>query len=722
MATNADAVLSAALPLSPGSTELVEAALGLAGPGAVDTGTLLQALSAGNAGVRSVSLLKDYGLTPEAIAERLGTLDRAAIEGTATERPEGGRWTAKAMEALARAQATGRARHVPAVTMEVVLAALLADAGSIAPAVIRAIGASPTILRATLAHGFLLDFQPDVAAIVARHNLTVMGDDPPVLIGREQVISRITGILCRSERNLAVLVGPEGVGKRALLEHVAGSLLTDATTWPAPLAGTTMALADLAAVVAAGAAACQGLVEDVADNGRIAIAATSLAGLTLAPTITAAVLTPALASRRWRLLLTVSPGERAKLDMLEAGLRELFDVVEIDEPGKEHDEAVGAALGARFGERHGVGFTSAAARAACTLARRYLKEIAFPGSLAVLLDDVAGRARFQGAGADIDEGAVQEVVSVWSGVPVAKLTESEVARVQTMEEHLHERIVGQDEAVAAVARAIRRAKAGIKDPKRPVGSFLFLGPSGVGKTELAKALAEFLFGDESALVTFDMSEYGTEGDATKLIGTGPQWIGHDEGGQLTGAVKRRPYAVLLFDEVEKAHPVIFDLFLQLIDEGRLTDGSGVRVDFANAVVIMTSNLGTTALSGTESYDEMRAVADRALKAFFRPELLNRIDETIVFHRLTPEDVRKIAALMIRSLSKRTGVDLQFTEAAVDLVVAEGYDPELGARPLRRVLSRLVEDPLADLLLAGKAAKGGVVKVEADSGKLTLTPS
>jgi ATP-dependent Clp protease ATP-binding subunit ClpC len=484
----------------------------------------------------------------------------------------------------------------------------------------------------------------------------------------------------------------------------------------------TLAMADLSAIVAAGTGACRELVEDVSGNGRIAIAATSLAGLTLAPTTTAAVLTPALASYGLRLVLTVSPAERARFDALEAGLRELFDILEIDELGKEHDDAVAAVLGARFGERHGVNFTLEAASAACALARRYLKQVAFPGSLAVLLDDVAGRARFQAAGTEIDEGAVQDVVSVLCGVPVAKLSESEVARVQTMEEHLHERIVGQDEAVAAVARAIRRAKAGIKDPKRPVGSFLFLGPSGVGKTELAKALAEFLFGDESALITFDMSEYGTEGDATKLIGTGPQWIGHDEGGQLTGAVKNRPYCVLLFDEVEKAHPFIFDLFLQLLDEGRLTDGSGIRVDFANTVVIMTSNLGTTVLTGAESYEEMRLVADRALKAFFRPELLNRIDETIVFHRLTPAEVRKIAGLLIGSLSKRTGVDLELTAAAIDLLVREGYDPELGARPLRRALSRLVEDPLADLLLAGKAAKRVKVDVDIANDMLVFAPS
>jgi len=317
---------------------------------------------------------------------------------------------------------------------------------------------------------------------------------------------------------------------------------------------------------------------------------------------------------------------------------------------------------------------------------------------------------------EVDEEDVAEVVSKWTGIPVSRMLEGEVHKLVKMEERLQERVVGQDEAIAAVANAVRRARAGLGDPNRPIGSFIFMGPTGVGKTELARALAEFLFDDESAMVRVDMSEFQERHSVARLIGAPPGYVGYEEGGYLTEAVRRRPYSVILFDEIEKAHSDVFNLLLQILDDGRLTDGQGRTVNFKNTVLIMTSNVGSQwiqELRGKEEAEMRRRVTD-ALRAQFRPEFLNRIDELIIFHSLDLEQIKKIVEIQVGHLKRRLAerkIEIQLSDAADELIAKEGFDPIYGARPLKRVIQRKIEDPLAMQILEGKFQEGEVVKVD-----------
>jgi ATP-dependent Clp protease ATP-binding subunit ClpB len=323
---------------------------------------------------------------------------------------------------------------------------------------------------------------------------------------------------------------------------------------------------------------------------------------------------------------------------------------------------------------------------------------------------------------------IAEIVGAWTGIPVSRLMEGETSKLIKMEERLHERVVGQDEPIQAVADAVRRARAGLKDPRRPIGSFLFLGPTGVGKTELARALAEFLFDDETAMVRIDMSEYMEKFSVSRLVGAPPGYVGYDEGGQLTEAVRRRPYQVVLLDEIEKAHPDVFNVLLQVLDDGRLTDGQGRTVDFKNTVVIMTSNIGSTAIAATNAragdaaYEQMKREVTDVLRSQFRPEFLNRVDEVIVFHALTDADLAAIVDLLLADLQRRLAaqdIDLELTASAKALIVREGTDPAFGARPLKRTIQRLVENPLARALVAGEFRAGDRVTADADLGSGTL---
>ena len=328
---------------------------------------------------------------------------------------------------------------------------------------------------------------------------------------------------------------------------------------------------------------------------------------------------------------------------------------------------------------------------------------------------------------EVDEEAVAEVLSIWTGIPVYKLTEEETQRLLTMEDELHKRVIGQQDAVRALSQATRRTRAGLKDPRRPGGSFIFLGPSGVGKTELAKTLAEFLFGDSDSLISLDMSEYMEKHTVSRLVGSPPGYVGYEEGGQLTEAVRRRPFSVVLFDEVEKAHPDVFNTLLQILEEGRLTDAQGRSVDFRNTVLIMTSNLGTADLRKANvgftkndeavSYERMKEKVNDALKAHFRPEFLNRIDDTIVFHELSMDEVTQIVDLMIARTGEQLraqGLGLELTDAAKGWLARKGYDPTLGARPLRRAIQRYVEDALSEKILYKEFNAGEIIVVDLDS--------
>ena len=324
---------------------------------------------------------------------------------------------------------------------------------------------------------------------------------------------------------------------------------------------------------------------------------------------------------------------------------------------------------------------------------------------------------------EVDEEDVAEVVAKWTGIPVTRLLEAEVQKLVKMEERLAERVVGQREAIVAVSNAVRRARSGLSDPNRPIGSFLFLGPTGVGKTELARALAEFLFDDERAMIRIDMSEYMEKHTVARLIGAPPGYVGYDEGGQLTEAVRRRPYSVVLFDEIEKAHPDVFNVLLQLLDDGRLTDGQGRTVDFRNTVVIMTSNLGQPVLPRGEAIPRgCAALILDLLKQALRPEFLNRIDETVIFQPLGREEIGAIVEIQARHLVKRLAdkrITLELTAAAKALLAQEGYDPVYGARPLKRTIQRMIQDPLALELLSGTYGEGDTVVVDADQGRIVF---
>jgi ATP-dependent Clp protease ATP-binding subunit ClpC len=356
-----------------------------------------------------------------------------------------------------------------------------------------------------------------------------------------------------------------------------------------------------------------------------------------------------------------------------------------------------------------------------------------------LIEEKAAREREWKAGemdvlSEIDEEEIAEVLSAWTGIPVFKLTEEETEKLLRMEDELHKRIVDQAEAVTAVSKSIRRTRAGLKDPKRPSGSFIFLGPSGVGKTELSKALAEFLFGDEDTLIQLDMSEYMEKHTVSRLIGSPPGYVGYEEGGQLTEAVRRKPFSVVLFDEIEKAHPDVFNTLLQILEDGHLTDAQGHTVDFKNTVIIMTSNLGTRDIQKgpgvgfaahpdeSVTYDRMKDKVLEELKRSFRPEFLNRIDEVIVFHSLTRENVKAIVDLMMRRIReqlKAKDVEIELSDEAKNLLAEKGYDPALGARPLRRTLQRLVEDPLSEKLLWKEFKAGETVIVDVQDGEIAF---
>jgi ATP-dependent Clp protease ATP-binding subunit ClpC len=511
----------------------------------------------------------------------------------------------------------------------------------------------------------------------------------------------------------------------------------------------------------------------------------------------ASILKPMLARGELQTIGATTRDEYRKHLEKDAALERRFQPINVDEPSVAHSIDILKGLRDRYEAHHRVSFTDEALVAAANLSDRYISDRFLPDKAIDLIDEAGSRMRIRrmtappdvreidekiaevrmkkesaideqdfekAAGlrdderqlleekqrrerawksgeldvlATVDEEEIAEVLSIWTGIPVFKLTEEETEKLLRMEDELHKRIVDQMEAVNAVSKAIRRTRAGLKDPKRPSGSFIFLGPSGVGKTELSKALAEFLFGDEDALVQLDMSEYMEKHTVSRLIGSPPGYVGYEEGGQLTEAVRRKPFSVVLFDEIEKAHPDVFNTLLQILEDGRLTDAQGHQVDFKNTVIIMTSNLGTRdiqkgpgigfATSGDENvtYERMKEKVMEELKRSFRPEFLNRIDEVIVFHSLSRDDVKAIVDLMmkrVREQLKSKDLEIELTDGAKDLLAEKGYDVALGARPLRRTIQRLVEDPLSEKLLWKEFKAGQTVIVDARDGEVSFEPA
>jgi ATP-dependent Clp protease ATP-binding subunit ClpC len=511
----------------------------------------------------------------------------------------------------------------------------------------------------------------------------------------------------------------------------------------------------------------------------------------------ASILKPMLARGELQTIGATTRDEYRKHLEKDAALERRFQPIDVSEPTVAHTIDILKGLRDRYESHHRVSFTDDALVAAANLSDRYISDRYLPDKAIDLIDEAGSRMRirrmtappdvrevdekiaevrmqkesavdsqdFQRAQSlkddeqeliaersrreqewksgeldvlsEIDEEEIAEVLSAWTGIPVFKLTEEETQKLLRMEDELHKRIVDQEEAVHAVSKAIRRTRAGLKDPKRPSGSFIFLGPSGVGKTELSKALAEFLFGDEGALVQLDMSEYMEKHTVSRLIGSPPGYVGYEEGGQLTEAVRRKPFSVVLFDEIEKAHPDVFNTLLQILEDGHLTDAQGHTVDFKNTVIIMTSNLGTRDIQkGTTlgfspggdaevTYEKMKDKVMEELKRSFRPEFLNRIDEVIVFHSLTREHVKMIVDLMIRRVEEQLqakDVDIELTDRAKEVLAEKGYDPALGARPLRRTIQRMVEDPLSEKLLYKEFTAGQTIIVDARDGDIVFEPA
>jgi ATP-dependent Clp protease ATP-binding subunit ClpC len=508
----------------------------------------------------------------------------------------------------------------------------------------------------------------------------------------------------------------------------------------------------------------------------------------------ASILKPMLARGELQTIGATTRDEYRKYLEKDAALERRFQPIEVSEPTVIHTIEILKGLRDRYEAHHRVTYTDEAIVAAANLADRYISDRFLPDKAIDLIDEAGSRMRIRRMTAppdvreidekiaevrlkkesaidgqdfelaarlrdeerqfqeervrreqswrstemdilsEIDEEEIAEVLSIWTGIPVFKLTEEETEKLLRMEDEIHKRIISQQDAISAVSRAIRRTRSGLKDPKRPTGSFIFLGPSGVGKTELSKALAEFLFGDEDALIQLDMSEYMEKHTVSRLIGSPPGYVGYEEGGQLTEAVRRKPFSVILFDEIEKAHPDVFNTLLQILEDGRLTDSQGHTVDFKNTIIIMTSNLGTRDISkgigigftaardDAVTYEKMKETVQEELKRQFRPEFLNRIDEVIVFHKLTIPDVKLIVDLLMRRVEeqlKSKDIDLDLTDSAKSLLAERGYDQALGARPLRRTIQRLVEDPLSEKILHKEFRAGETVFVDAAGDEIVF---
>jgi ATP-dependent Clp protease ATP-binding subunit ClpC len=500
----------------------------------------------------------------------------------------------------------------------------------------------------------------------------------------------------------------------------------------------------------------------------------------------ASILKPALARGEIQTIGATTLDEYRKYLERDAALERRFQQVRVDEPTIDETVQILRGLRDRYEAHHRCKISDEALEAAAVLADRYIQDRHLPDKAIDLIDEAGSRIRIATMSAppryreleeeidkvradketaiedqefekaaqlrdkerkltqkkkeleeawrnqadeeqpEIGEDEIADIVSMWTGIPVFKLTEAESQKLIHMEDELHKRVIGQHQAIVAVSKAIRRARAGIKDPKRPTGSFIFLGPSGVGKTELARTLAEFLFSDEQAMIQVDMSEYMEKHSVSRLVGSPPGYVGYDEGGQLTEAVRRKPYSVLLLDEIEKAHPDVFNILLQILEEGKLTDAQGRKVDFRNTIVIMTSNLGASQISknvslgfavGDESgltYDEMKDRVMSELKKVFRPELLNRIDEIIVFHKLEKAEILEVVDLMMKRVREemaKHGAVIELTDDARELLVEQGYDPAMGARPLRRAIQRLIEDPLADFILGRELTPASTIVID-----------
>jgi ATP-dependent Clp protease ATP-binding subunit ClpC len=612
------------------------------------------------------------------------------------------------------------------------------------------------------------------------------------VVGREKEIERTVQVLGRRTKNNPVLIGEPGVGKTAIAEGLAQRIVNQdvpeilqgkqviSLDMGSVVAGTRFR-GDFEERL-------KKIMEEIRSSGNIILVIDEIHTLVGAGGVeggmdAANILKPALARGELQCLGATTLDEYRQHIERDAALERRFQPIKVGEPSVEETIQILTGLRSIYEQHHRVTISDEALKAAATLSDRYISDRFLPDKAIDLIDEAGSRVRlrnsqhstsreikrellqvnkqkeesvrlqdFDKAGTlrdkeleleaqlqaesndyvnnlIVDEEDIAQIVASWTGVPVNKLTESESEMLLHLEDTLHQRLIGQEQAVNAVSKAIRRARVGLKNPNRPIASFIFSGPTGVGKTELAKSLAAYFFGAEDSMIRLDMSEYMERHTVSKLIGSPPGYVGYDEGGQLTEAVRRKPYTVVLFDEIEKAHPDVFNMLLQLLDDGHLTDAKGRKIDFKNTLIILTSNIGSKVIekgggglgfqfdnAADASYNRIKNLVNEELKAFFRPEFLNRLDDVIVFTQLNKDEVKLIADIMLKEVANRLkekGINLEVSERFKDRVVQEGYDPSYGARPLRRAIMRLLEDSLAEAMLRGEVGDGESVVVDVD---------
>ena len=571
--------------------------------------------------------------------------------------------------------------------------------------------------------------------------LAASGSFDPV-IGRDEEIRRSVQILSRRSKNNPVLIGEPGVGKTAVAEGIAAYIAgSDA---PDSMAGKRLVALDLPALLAGTKyrgdfeERVKAVLKDVKKAGDVILFIDEMhtmigAGSAEGAIDAANILKPALGRGEVQIIGATTPEEYRRHIEKDAALERRFQPVKIAEPSRSDSLKMLGAVRQSLEKHHGVKISDAALTAAVDLSARYINDRFLPDKAIDLADEAAAHIRVSGGGLVTAED-IAGIVSMWTGIPVANLSADETKRLCNMESILHRRVIGQNEAVTAVSRAIRRGRVGLSDPDRPIGSFLFLGPTGVGKTELCRALAEAVFGESEAMIRLDMSEYMEKHAVSKLIGSPPGYVGYEDGGQLTERVRRKPWSVVLFDEIEKAHEDVWGILLQIMDDGRLTDSAGRVVSFRNTIIVMTSNVGAKSISdgrprmgftpdGGDEAQLMRTRINEELRRTFKPEFLNRIDETIVFRRLSRAEIRSIAERMLLTVAERfkaLGMTLSVPDQVVDFLAERGYDEKYGARPLRRAIRSMIEDKAAELMLTDSLGRGDTVQARIDGNELILT--
>ncbi|MGB5191415.1 MAG: ATP-dependent Clp protease ATP-binding subunit [Polyangiales bacterium] len=677
--------------------------------------------------------LRDSGVDPtDVLVESEWALRRLRASDAKTE----SYLSARFLELLSRAELEATRHGGAPVSVQNLLLACAQEPEGPVQRVLRMVGVSSAILREALtkadpvnekgkarrnaaADGVLEEYGRDLTRMAAE------GEFDP-FVGREDEIRRMLQVLARREENNPLLVGDNGTGRTALVEALASRIA--AGDVPAMLADRRIIALDSGALVAGTRLRgeleerMRAILDAVRDSGgRVILFLPDLATFLQTKGGAGDMLANALSRGEVRALARCTPDQLRTINDEASSLSRRFVPIQIQPPSPEEAIAILLGVKPRFEDAHGVRISESAVEAAVRFARRYLAGRELPKSAIDLIDESAARVQLGLGGEEPGESVgpedVAEVVSLWTGVPAAKMMEEEAEKLLDMEARLRRRVVGQDHAVNALSKAVRRGRVGLRDPKRPIGSFLFLGPTGVGKTELAKALAEFLFDDEAALTRLDMSEFMEKHMVARLLGAPPGYVDSEAGGFLTEAVRQRPYSVILFDEIEKAHPDVFNILLQVLEDGRLTDSRGRVAHFRDAVIIMTSNVGSELiLDHGGSDDDLREEIEERLRDYFRPEFLNRVDEVLIFDRLGKDELAAILEIQLRQLRallEPQGIELVLSESAKSRLIELGYEPAFGARPLKRVLVRELQDPLAEALLRREFTAGDTITIDSN---------